>query len=561
MSLKWRTFITFITIFMASLMVTFGFIFYSVSDDLEKLATDSARHEIVSMTKNLESHLNGMKKTFYTTSFNKLIIRELQKPAGEANYQAILDTMEEIVYFSDNIYSIYLQDVKTGNVLTTETMSANGRGYQWFRQYMPEEQKELTLIDTVDITSHYNKMYSYFGEVKVDFFGETVAYLSVNVLQHDLQKLIMEDQVYDGSVQFIMDKNGSILAKSNNFLKEMGQAVNLKTEENSFVECNGTKYFYLDGTTEQMAKYVKLIPKSEMFSSIYKVGAICVGAFVIFAICILFAVHKLLNYIIAPIYELSEKIRNYRQKEKVHVEFKTERTDEFAYLFKSLENMTNHIDYLIDELYKKDLYKKEMQLKLYRSSINPHFIFNLLDSIIWTLKFKDYKKAEKTLTDFSKFFRYSLAQNKDKVTVEEMKQWVVAYGHLESFLKDDSIEVSVDIPEELYEIEMPSLLVQPIVENSFKYAFKGRECGKISVQVIKDGDILKFFIKDDGIGMRPEELEELWKHIKDYDIHSTTKHFGLASVYQRLALLEENPCFYIESEVEKGTSIYFETKV
>lgn len=562
MSLKWKSFIIFVTIFLAALVVTFASVFYTVSDDLEALAIDSAEHEIVSAVNNLENKLDNMQKTYYTTSFNKEIQKELQKPAGEIDYQMILDKMEELVYFSDNVYSIYLHDVKKGIVLSTETMSVNNSGQIWFNKYMPEESKNLRLINTIDMTSSYNEMFSYIGEMKVDFFGETVAYLSVNMLKHQMQKLIIKDNVYKNAVQFIVDSGGNVLAASENFRAYMLSEVNEAEKTSTFITCNHMEYFYLEGTTENDVRYVKLIPKTEMFLSIYKVGTIFVVFFIFFAILILFAVHRLLDYVTNPIYELSEKIRNYRQKENVQVEFKTDRTDEFAYLFKSLEDMTKHIDYLIDELYKSNLYKKETELKMYRSSIHPHFLFNLLDSIIWTLKFKDYEKVEKTLTNFSSFLRCALSQNKDLVMVREMKEWISSYSYLASFLKDDSIDVDIDIPAQLNEVMIPSMLVQPIVENSFKYAFKGRKNGKIEVKVSRNEDKLTVLIRDNGVGMKQDELDNLIYQIQNYDIHKNTKHFGLASVYQRLALLTDgNPVFSLTSREEEGTEIYFEIKV
>lgn len=561
-TLKGRTFIIFVSIFLVALCITFVSVFCVVSRDLEKQAIDAAEYEITSAVHNLEGKLGGMQKTYYTAAFSKRLLNELKKPGDEIDYRMILAILEELIYFSDDVYSIYLKDVKHNILLSTETMSASSREESWFEDYMQENASGLQLIHTYDVLGDDKQMFSYIGEMKVDFFGETVAYLSVNILSHQMKQLMIKDKMYEDSIQFIIDASGDIIAQNENFHDDILKSIDEKAKNRQFITCGNRDYLFLEGTTEEEMRYVKLIPEQEIFQSIYKAGILLLCSFILFVVIILCVVNRLLDYLIDPIYELSEKIRNYRKKENEHVEFVTNRTDEFAYLFKSLEDMTAHIDYLIDELYKRDLYKKEMQLKLYRASINPHFIFNILDSIIWTLKFKDYWKVEKTLTSFSDFFRYSLTQNQDNVTVREMKCWLESYCYLASFLKDDQIEVELDIADDLGDECIPSLLLQPAVENSFKYAFGGNGPGKIMVKIEKKEDIIVFVVKDDGIGLSEEKMDEIMNTILTYDIHKTTKHFGLASVYQRLSLLSGgNPDFSLKSSIGEGTEISFSIKV
>lgn len=561
-SLKGRAFVTFCSIFMVVLLVTFLIIFHVVSRDLKELAMNKAEYEIDSAVDDLSNQLEGMKKTYYTAAFSKSIINEINKPKGTTNYQTVLSTLEELVYFSDNIHSIYLLDIKDNVCVSTETMSVIKKGSDWFSSYLPKDMKKLRLIPSKDITTGYKQMFSYVGEIKIDFFGETVGYLAVNLLNHNLQKIIVKDDVYKNTMQFMTDSSGMIIAQSDNFQSNAISVLDKNLNSGEFVFVGNNEYLFQEGKKGDDIRYIKLIFKQDMYTSIYKVIAILVLSFVFFAVVILSVSNKLFDYLTEPIYELADKIKRYRQKDNEPVEFKTNRTDEFLYLFKSLEEMTNHINYLIDELYKRDLNKKEMQLKLYRLGINPHFVFNILDSILWNLKFKDYIKVEKTLKHFSDFFRYSLRQHQDNVTIRETKLWIKSYCYLESFLKDDCIKVDLRIDEGIEDVLIPSLLIQPVVENSFKYAFYGRSKGKISIDIKKEKNIVSVSIKDDGIGMTHEELSRILQTVETYDIHKMTKHFGLACVYQRIQLLSgEKPVFSISSIIEEGTQVYYEIKI
>lgn len=561
-SLKWRTFVIFVSVFLTALSGTFFFVYRVVSEDLEKLAVESASYEIETAVRGLDNELEGLRNTFYVVDFSKQIISELQKPKSEIDYQMVLSYLEEVLSFSDNVYSIYLQDIRNNVYLSTETMSAHAGNTGWFGKYRRESDGPLKLTETLDITSSYNQMISYIGEMKVDFFGETVAWLSVNMLRHDMQQLIIEDKLYEDSIQYISDEDGNVIAKTGNLREEIYEAVGEGTENRTFISYDGKEYLYLVGMTRRGCSYTKLIPKQEMFSGIRQVGWILVTCFLFFCAVILLVTYKLLDYLTKPIYELSDKIRHYRRDEGNRVEFKTDRTDEFAYLFKSLEDMTEHIDYLIDELYQRDLYKKEMQLKLYRASINPHFIFNILDSIIWTLKFKDYEKVETTLTRFSDFFRASLTQNQDYVSIADTRLWLTSYCYLASFLKDDNISLRMEVDSGLDDMRIPSLLIQPVIENSFKYAFKGNRPGEVMVQIQEKEGYLYFTISDNGSGISEEEQERLCAAMEIYDIHKSTKHFGLASVYQRLKLLYgKDAGFSFTSVLGEGTQIMFRIKV
>lgn len=560
-SLKWKTFVIFVSVFLTALSATFFFVYRIVSEDLKELAVESASYEIEAAVRSLDHELEEMRNTFYVADFSKQIIGELQKPKDEINYQSILLYLEDLLSFSDNVYSIYLHDINNNVCLSTETMSFHRGNTGWFGKYRREDGGLLTLTETLDITSSYNQMISYIGEVKIDFFGDTVAWLSVNMLRHNVQQLIMEDKLYEGSIQYISDENGTVIAKTENFDENVYERAIENGKNKTFISCDGEEYLYLVGMTRRGCSYTKLIPKYEMFAGIREVGKILVACFLFFCALILLIAYRLLDYLTKPIYELSEKIRSYRQAEGVSVVFKTDRKDEFAYLFKSLEDMTGHIDYLIDELYQRDLYKKEMQLKLYRASINPHFIFNILDSITWTLKFKDYKKVEKTLSCFADFFRASLTQNQDYVSIADTKRWLTSYCYLAGFLKDDNIRLVMEVDSELDDVRIPSLLIQPVIENSFKYAFEGNRPGEIRIRIDREGEILSVTIEDNGIGISEEEQEKLCRAMEVYDIHKSTKHFGLASVYQRLKLLYGEAAGFTFTSVQgEGTKVSFHIK-
>ncbi|MCR5747244.1 MAG: histidine kinase [Lachnospiraceae bacterium] len=201
----------------------------------------------------------------------------------------------------------------------------------------------------------------------------------------------------------------------------------------------------------------------------------------------------------------------------------------------------------------------DLELKLLQAQINPHFLYNTLDNIVWLAEDGRTDEVEDMVTSLSQFFRTTLAGGEDFVKISDEISHIEAYLHIQQIRYRDILTYTIDIPDELNDYRMIKLTLQPVVENALYHGIKNkRGGGSISISAEDNGKNIRMIVQDTGIGMRDEELSAV-KDIIDGKVRPSTDNtgFGMANIAERIRL-NYGPEYGItlESEYEKGTSVY-----
>ena len=199
---------------------------------------------------------------------------------------------------------------------------------------------------------------------------------------------------------------------------------------------------------------------------------------------------------------------------------------------------------------------RDIELSLIQAQINPHFLYNTLDAIVWLIEIGKNDQAEQMVTSLSSYFRSFLSDGKDIVTLAEEKQHIKSYLEIQQVRYRDILEYEIDIDPAIEDTKLPKMTLQPLVENAIYHGLKPkRGKGKIKVTGTLEGDKIVLKVTDTGLGMPTEELESLKTRVLNED----TTSFGLTSSYKRLKILYGEACrFDIESVPQEGTSISIE---
>lgn len=217
------------------------------------------------------------------------------------------------------------------------------------------------------------------------------------------------------------------------------------------------------------------------------------------------------------------------------VKTKVENTDEIAMLTESFNDMTTEIGRLVEDIKKKQENLHITETKLLQAQINPHFLYNTLDTIVWLAEEKKNEQVVSMVTALSDFFRTTLSKGRDFITVREERSHIDSYLKIQQFRYQDIMEYNIDIDEDLYDYMIPKLTLQPLVENALYHGVKNkRGRGVIWITGEKEGDKIIFKVLDNGKGMTEEELEKLRKNIKREKNEDLSDGFGLANVNQRI---------------------------
>jgi sensor histidine kinase YesM len=193
------------------------------------------------------------------------------------------------------------------------------------------------------------------------------------------------------------------------------------------------------------------------------------------------------------------------------------------------------------------------QTKQLESQFNPHFLFNTLENIRFMCKMEP-DIASKMVLNLSTLLRYSISNTQEEVTVDEDIAYTENYMSILKFRFNQRFQYSIDITPEMEECIIPKLLIQPMIENSIKYGFVGRERLVVEISGFKEDDKLVMICSDDGAGMTPEILEEIQQVLNSSTNRSS--HTGLYNINRRLQLkYGEEYGIQIESEYGKGTTL------
>ena len=254
----------------------------------------------------------------------------------------------------------------------------------------------------------------------------------------------------------------------------------------------------------------------------------------------------------SPVYRLLQTMETFG-KGNYNVRAQEEGIGELKNVSIYFNIMADKLQEQMEEIRRNEREKQKMEKKLLQSQINPHFLYNTLDSIIWMIRSEEYDGAGEMVSLLAKFFRTSLSQGKDMIPLEKELEHATSYLAIQNIRFKDKFEFHVDADQELLKYFCPKLSIQPLLENAIYHGMEGMyEDGEIEIRVYeKDGDI-KIDVSDNGPGMTQEKI--------DYIMHNKVvssrrgSGIGVCNVNERIQLIYgKNYGITLSSELDEGT--------
>lgn len=347
-----------------------------------------------------------------------------------------------------------------------------------------------------------------------------------------------------GSSVFIVDDTSNIILSNNpswvgmnlNEVKEVSISNEAK-DYNSYIKKVEGRDILVSVKSIGSLKWnmVALSPLNELNEELVSFRDI---VFVVLAICMCLSFITALflaGNIAKPIQKLVKSMSHIKDGNfEINLVYK--RNDEFTFLVNEYKRMINEIKQLIDRLYVSELEKqnaelkvKDAELKTLQAQINPHFLYNTLDSVNWlAIKYKapDISTMVKSL---SNFFRYSLNKGGSIILWENEIKQVESYLQIQKIRFREKLEYCIDVSDEILSSYTVKLILQPIVENAIIHGIeKSMEEGQIKILGTADKSMIEIKISDNGIGADTERLNKLLEDEK------STASFGLKNVNLRI---------------------------
>lgn len=278
-------------------------------------------------------------------------------------------------------------------------------------------------------------------------------------------------------------------------------------------------------------------------------------AFALILILITFLSYYIPLSITHPIRKLSE-VTDQVAKGDLTVRSDVRSGAEVSVLNDSLNTMIDKINELLEQVKTEQGRLRKAEFELLQSQINPHFLYNTLDTIVWLAEAGEQKKVVDMVGSLSDFFRTSLNQGKDMVSVKEELQHSRSYLEIQQVRYQDILQYEIQVPEPLFCYLIPKITIQPLVENALYHGIKNkRGIGKIIITGKREKDYFVLIVEDNGAGMSRERLEAVRKGMNQKS--QTEKDiYALYNVNERIRLnFGQKYGLSIASVLGEGTTV------
>lgn len=423
--------------------------------------------------------------------------------------------------------------------------------------YSSETLSTISLTDTswLDIAKTQQGMYTFHvgrdtnrpshhsilslsGPIRKDITGNELGYFSVNLKLPIYEALTIPPKFTDGTLHMLFDRNGTFVMGDTAISVEES----LLEGKDSF-ELDNEKYLVCSVSSKEygFSHYI-LTPIEEAYYELNLLINVIVVTICTIILASIFISFFLAKQITSPIEKLTTMMNRYQgDSDSLSVIEDLHLTNEFHVLNDGLIHMSSRINTLINDVYQHQIMHQQLELKTLYKAINPHFIYNVLDSIQWELRFNKTETALETLYTFSNYLRNTLILNQDTQSIQTMRNAVHGYCNLQQILMDDII-CEYNIPEELDDYILPSMLVLPLVENCFVHAFpveyEREKKITISAELMDSNLIIR--VKDTGSGICAEDLHTITLLLRNplsYQLEeNSTRFFALKNIQSRILL-------------------------
>ena len=386
--------------------------------------------------------------------------------------------------------------------------------------------------------------------------GSTEGVFFIDLNYSVISGLCDQNNIGEKGYVFILDRDGNIV-----YHPQQQQLYNELQTENieAVLNAEGEMVMTGDGKQEKLysisrsektgwtvvgCMYVEeLLEKSENAQSFYVITAI---ALVVVA---LFLSGLISKNITLPIQRLKDSMAKVQEGDFDAAGIVVESQNEIGSLTNSFNMMTNRIQELMEENVHEQEEKRKSELKALQSQINPHFLYNTLDSIIWMAEGKKNEEVVLMTASLARLMRQSISNEDELVSISQEVEYVKSYLTIQKMRYKDKLEFEIDVDPSIKYVHIIKLVLQPIVENAIYHGLKYKESkGLLTVKGYAKDDNVIIEIRDNGVGMDKETLEHIFERHK---VNYHSNGVGVYNVQQRLQLYYGND-YGITYESEQG---------
>lgn len=543
------------------ILIVQGMMMYVTSHDLKKKMDELMMNQLTQVAERTSLTLDIYTNAVYQAYADSQIIGNITKLSDatctdkEVAYREIYSRLQQYGTSVEGIQCISLI-CTDGNHITYDFGYASAveniwKNYKDLREIEPYKraQKSSGVVITPTMrfvngekeyrTFHISKKIYDFENIEKGAIATIVMSIDERILNENCSTIGKGNTLEEYSVSFIADDSGNVMTYPNAFYS--GIPMNPKFSPEEFVQATGKlkkenvsvkEYkdkslgwvFYNVYDKEYMLRDVT---KTQQFS--FLIGFMMTVIAVILIVYTVKIIENSIKKIVNGIQEV--------QKGNLEVKVQVDSGDEVGQIAENFNTMTEKVQELIVEVTEVTKKQKEAEIKTLEAQINPHFLYNTLDSINWMAIDKKEYEISTMLRNLGVILRYSVNKSNQMVTIEELTDWLNKYVSLQQMRFNNSFEFRLKVETRAKSVKVYKLLLQPFVENSILHGFKGIESGgiiRIDIMLSEDGTGLNLIIEDNGSGMEQKYVQKY--NNQEEAVKDDGRSIGLHNAFSRMKM-------------------------
>ena len=549
-------------------MVFVGFMLYTrfVSSASELVVKDNERL-LDQVGLNLDAYIRSMMRTsdamYYTVIKNADM--ETQTLDREMNllYEANKGSLISLACFSDTgelLGSAPVSNLKPGVDVTTQDWFVNAN-----------EKIENLHFSTPHVRNLFDESnYRYYWVISLSRAVELTkagntsrGTLVVDMSFSGIEQLFSKINTSDGTYVYLMDGNGEIIYHPkqkliySNLFKENNKAAVAYEDGNRVEKFDGEERSVIVRTVGYTGwKIISVTPVSQFSMNLVQMRFFFI-VILAFSLILIILLNLILSAQIAnPIKKLENSVKDL-EKDGAQPEsgIYIGGSQEVQHLGRAVQSMVEQRNRLMDDVVEEQEAKRKSELEALQSQINPHFLYNTLDSIVWMIESNRYEEATSMITDLASLFRISLSKGENIISVDKELQHARNYINIQKVRYKNKFDVTFDIDPQILQYSTMKLVLQPLLENAIYYGMESMDDdGRIVVRGYQCDDDIYLAVEDNGLGMPPEVTEKLL--VEDNQLPKKGSGIGLLNVQRRIQIyFGKEYGLNIESVSDEGTKV------
>lgn len=557
--------ISFTAIAVMGMLMVGSALYLRFINSTESMIAENNKTMIEQVNLNLDNYLRDMRKVSDATYYNVIKKKDLATDNINKELDLLYETNKDSL-ISICVFSQQGQVVAASPVANLKN-SVDPRESEWFQEAVSK--RENIHFSTPHVQNlfegsqnKYRWVVSLSREVELTSNKKTTfGVLLVDMNFSGIEQICKNVNVGRSGYVYLIDGDGEVIYHPrqqliySNLIEENNEIAATYEDGNHIETFQGEKRLVTIRTVGYTGwKIVGIMPMSDITSDYGKMTSFAVFI-MFFTIFILVFINMYVSSRIAnPIRALEKSVKELENGEK-EVDISISGSYEIQHLGKAIRSMVNQMHSLMDNIIIEQESKRKSELNALQAQINPHFLYNTLDSIIWMIENENYDGSIIMVTALAKLFRISLSKGKNIITVRDEIEHVRNYLTIQNIRYKNKFTYSIEADENTLELATIKLIIQPLVENAIYHGmeFMGGD-GEILVKSYIKNSELYIDVIDNGLGMKQEVCDALLT----YDSKTKRKGsgIGLKNVHERIQLyFGKNYGIEIYSEPDEGTTI------